>query len=201
MFQCREFKLNNPFEIEHTSLSQSSFRRTFRSPYTRRWRANCDTLWTAATGIKSRRRRRFVDVRGNIRACRSSRRRASTRRATSTGTSSEKHLWRKQRDVWSNEKTKWWISLRSKWLIAVFSHSCANWNDRSILNNARDDGKRKIAKVKKIILICKIIFKDAKNMNQLLDRRKITFFQVLNQIQFDRTRYITLEEREREKMS
>lgn len=95
------------------STSQSSFRRTFRSPRARKWRANCDTLWTAATGIKSRRGRRFVDVRGNIRVCRSSRRRANTRRATSTGTSSGKHLWREQRDVWPSERAEWWISSRS----------------------------------------------------------------------------------------
>lgn len=91
-FQCSEFKLNDSFGSQYGSLSQYSFCETFRSLCARKWRANCDTLWTAATGIKSRRGRYFVDVRGNIRACRSSRRKAGTRRATSTGTSSEKRL-------------------------------------------------------------------------------------------------------------
>lgn len=112
-FQCFEFKLNNSFAVQHVNcFSQSSFRGTFRSPYTRKWQANCDTLWTAATEIKSCQERRFVDVRGNIQVCRSFRKRASTWHATSTGTSLEKHLWREQRDVWPSGKAKW-ISLQS----------------------------------------------------------------------------------------
>jgi len=97
-FQYREFELNDSLTNEYVNLSQSSFRGIFRSPCAQKWRANCDTLWTAAMEIKNRRGRRFVDIRGNIRACRSSRRRANTH-AASIDTSLEKHRWPEQKDV------------------------------------------------------------------------------------------------------
>lgn len=150
-FQCSEFKLNDSFGSQYGSLSQYSFCETFRSLCARKWRANCDTLWTAATGIKSRRGRYFVDVRGNIRACRSSRRKAGTRRATSTGTSSEKRLWREQRDAWSNEERNFFTKLIAS---LTYNWKYINWY---INNKTKSDRKTKSLCKIKVIYNCKIL--------------------------------------------